>query len=139
MAKQTDGSLRAYNQSKLANVIFTCELARRLKGSAVTTNAVDPGVVSTSFGADDPGRLQRLFVPFIRPFMKTAAKGAATSVYLASDPELEQVTGRYFVNCKTEDFLPAQLLRGHRGTALAGERRPRRPGHPPSPDERGPS
>jgi retinol dehydrogenase 14 len=93
---------RAYNQSKLANVVFTYELARRLEGSAVSANAAHPGVVSTSFGAEDPGRLQRLFVPFIRPFMKSPAKGAATSAYLASTPELEQVTGRYFVNNKAK-------------------------------------
>ncbi len=91
---------RAYNLSKLANVVFTYELARRLQGSALTANAAHPGMVSTSFGAEDPSRLQRLFVPFIRPFMKTPAKGAATSVYLASAPELDQVTGRYFVNSK---------------------------------------
>jgi NAD(P)-dependent dehydrogenase (short-subunit alcohol dehydrogenase family) len=91
---------RAYNQSKLANVVFTYELARRLQASAVTANAAHPGVVSTSFGAEDPGHLQRLFVPIMRPFMKTPAQGAATSVYLASAPDLEQVSGRYFVNSK---------------------------------------
>jgi NAD(P)-dependent dehydrogenase (short-subunit alcohol dehydrogenase family) len=91
---------RAYNQSKLANVVFTYELARRLQGSSVTANAAHPGVVSSSFGAEGPGRLQRLFVPFMRPFMKTPAQGAATSAHLASAPELDQVTGRYFVNSK---------------------------------------
>ena len=95
---------RAYNQSKLANVLFTYELARRLHGtrarSAVTANALHPGVVSTSFGAEDPARVQRLFVPFMRPFMKTPAQGAATSIHLASAPDLEQVTGRFFANSK---------------------------------------
>jgi retinol dehydrogenase 14 len=91
---------RAYNQSKLANVLFTYELASRLQASAVTANALHPGVVSTSFGAEDPGRVQRLFVPLMRPFMKTPAKGAATSVQLASAPDLDQVTGRYFANSK---------------------------------------
>ena len=89
---------RAYNQSKLANVLFTYELARRLAGTGVTANALHPGVVSTSFGAEDPGRVQRLFVPFMRPFMKTPAQGAATSIHVASAPELEQVTGCYFAN-----------------------------------------
>jgi len=89
---------RAYNQSKLANVLFTYELARRLAGTGVTANALHPGVVSTSFGAEDPGRVQRLFVPFMRPFMKTPAEGAATSIHVASAPELEQVTGCYFAN-----------------------------------------
>lgn len=91
---------RAYNQSKLANVLFTYELARRLQASAVTANVLHPGVVRTSFGAEDPGRLQRLFVPFVLPFMKAPAQGAATSIHVASSPDLEQVTGRYFVNSK---------------------------------------
>jgi len=91
---------RAYNQSKLANVLFTYELARRLRSSAVTANALHPGVVSTSFGAEDPGGVQRLFVPFMRPFMKAPSQGAATSIHLASAPDLEQVTGRYFANSK---------------------------------------
>src|ERR1022692_4200565 len=91
---------RAYNQSKLANVLFTYELARRLQATSVTANALHPGVVSTSFGAEDPGRAQRLFTPFMRPFMKTPAQGAATSVHLASAPDLEQVTGRYFASSK---------------------------------------
>ncbi len=94
---------RAYNQSKLANVLFTYELARRLKSAAVTSitaNALHPGVVSTSFGAEDPAGIQRLIVPFMRPFMKTPAQGAATSIHLASAPDLKQVTGRFFANSK---------------------------------------
>ncbi|WP_442215049.1 SDR family oxidoreductase [Specibacter sp. RAF43] len=89
---------RAYNQSKLANVLFTYELSRRLTGSQVTANALHPGVVSTSFGAEDPGRMQQLAVPFLRPFMKTPARGAALSIRLASDAGLEHVTGCYFAN-----------------------------------------
>jgi len=89
---------RAYNQSKLANLLFTYELARRLQTTSVTANALHPGVVNTSFGAEDPSRVQRLFVPLLRPFMKAPAKGAATSIQLASAPELEQVTGRYFAD-----------------------------------------
>jgi retinol dehydrogenase-14 len=91
---------QAYDQSKLANVLFTYELARKLRAAPVTANALHPGVVSTSFGAEDPSSVQRLFVPFMRPFMKTPAQGAATSIHLASAPDLEQVTGRYFVNSK---------------------------------------
>jgi NAD(P)-dependent dehydrogenase (short-subunit alcohol dehydrogenase family) len=89
---------RAYNQSKLANVMFTYELARRLGGTSVTANALHPGVVSTAFGADDPGRVQRMLVPFVRPFMKSPAEGAATSIHLASAPGLDQVTGRFFAD-----------------------------------------
>src|SRR5664279_4792027 len=91
---------RAYSQSKLANVLFTYELARRLAASTVTANALHPGVVNTSFGAEDPGGVQRLFVPFVRPFLKTPEQGAATSIHLASSPDLDEVTGRYFANSK---------------------------------------
>jgi NAD(P)-dependent dehydrogenase (short-subunit alcohol dehydrogenase family) len=91
---------RAYNQSKLANVLFTYELARKLKTTRVTANALHPGLVSTSFGAEDPGGSQRLLVPFMRPFMRTPAAGAATSIHLASAPELEHTTAGYFANSK---------------------------------------
>jgi NAD(P)-dependent dehydrogenase (short-subunit alcohol dehydrogenase family) len=98
-ARSYSGS-RAYNQSKLANVLFTYELARRLAGNSVTANAVHPGMVNTSFGAEDPGGTQRLLVPLIRPFMKSAAQGSATSVHVASAPGLEHVTGGYFANSR---------------------------------------
>ncbi len=94
---------RAYNQSKLANVLFTYELARRLNGSGVTANALHPGVVSTAFGAEDPGRAQKLFVPVARLVMKAPRQGAATSIYLASAPEVEHVTGRFFANSKPKN------------------------------------
>jgi retinol dehydrogenase-14 len=89
---------RAYNQSKLANVLFTYQLAGRLRANAVTANALHPGVVRTSFGAEDPAPIQRLLVPLLRPVMKSPAQGAATSIHLASAPDLEQVSGRYFAN-----------------------------------------
>jgi retinol dehydrogenase-14 len=97
---------RAYNQSKLANVLFSYELARRLRGSSVTANALHPGVVNTSFGAEDPARGQRLLMPLVRPFMKTPTQGAATSIYLASAPALAQVTGRYFADSKQKRSSP---------------------------------
>jgi NAD(P)-dependent dehydrogenase (short-subunit alcohol dehydrogenase family) len=94
---------RAYNQSKLANVLFTYELARRLAarpGSAVTANVLHPGVASTGFGAEDPGTVQRLLVPMLRRLMKSPTQGAVTSIHVASAPGLRQVTGRYFVNAR---------------------------------------
>jgi retinol dehydrogenase 14 len=91
---------RAYNQSKLANVLFTYELAKKLQGTFVTANALHPGVVRTSFGAEDPASVQRFLVPFVRPFMKSPTQGAATSIHLASAPDLEHVTGRYFADSK---------------------------------------
>jgi retinol dehydrogenase 14 len=93
---------RAYNQSKLANVLFIYELARRLPAISVTANVLHPGVVRTSFGAEDPRSVQRLATPFMRPFMKAPAQGAATSIHLASAPDLVHVTGRYFANSKTK-------------------------------------
>jgi retinol dehydrogenase 14 len=71
--KRLYSGARAYNQSKLANVLFGDELARRLQDTSVTANALHPGVVSTSFGADDPATVQRVFIPFLRRFMKTPA------------------------------------------------------------------
>jgi retinol dehydrogenase 14 len=91
---------RAYNQSKLANVLFTYELARRLRGTGVTANAVHPGVVRTSFGAEDPAGIRRLVMPLAPLFMKNPEQGAATSIHVASAPGLEQVTGRFFANSK---------------------------------------
>ena len=92
----------AYNQSKLASVMFTYELARRLEGTGVTATVLHPGVVSTGFGAEDPSRIFKLIVPFYRPFMKTPEQGAATSIYLASSPDVSAVTGRYFANRRAQ-------------------------------------
>jgi retinol dehydrogenase-14 len=97
---------RAYNQSKLANVLFTYELARRLDATTVTANAAHPGMVDTSFGAADPGRAQRALVPILRPLMKTPAQGAATSVHLATAPELAETTGLYFARCRSRKSSP---------------------------------
>ena len=94
---------RAYNQSKLANVMFTYELARRLEGTRVTANALHPGMTNTSFSTEDPHRKMAPLVFIVRPFMKSPKKGADTAVYLASSPEVEGVTGRYFVKHRTKE------------------------------------
>jgi retinol dehydrogenase 14 len=91
---------RAYSQSKLANVLFTYELARRLEGTGVTATVLHPGVVRTSFGAEDQAAYLAAMIRVARLFMKTPAQGAATPIYLASSPEVEGITGRYFVNRK---------------------------------------
>jgi retinol dehydrogenase-14 len=91
---------RAYSQSKLANVMFTYEVARRLDGTGVTATALHPGVVRTSFGAEDQATYLAVMIGVARLFMKTPAQGAGTSIYLASSPEVEGITGRYFVNRK---------------------------------------
>jgi len=90
-------SFRVYSHSKLANVMFTYELARRLEGSAVTTTALHPGVVATNFG-NSGGPLLRWGIRLVRPFFISASKGARTSVHLATSPEVEGVSGKYFDN-----------------------------------------
>jgi retinol dehydrogenase-14 len=89
---------RAYNQSKLANVLFTYGLAASLSGTGVTANVLHPGIVATAFGAEDPGPLQGFLTPLVQRWMKTPEQGAQTSIYLASAPGLETVTGQYFAN-----------------------------------------
>jgi NAD(P)-dependent dehydrogenase (short-subunit alcohol dehydrogenase family) len=91
---------RAYSQSKLATVMFTYELARRLEGTGVTATVLHPGVVRTSFGAEDQAAHFAFVIRAARPFMKTPAQGAVTPVYLASSPQVEGITGRYFANRK---------------------------------------
>lgn len=86
----------AYCQSKLANVLFTYELARRLSGTKITTNALHPGVVGTNFGSNNSG-LMAIFVRlYLKLFSVSEAEGAQTSIYLATSPEVENVTGKYF-------------------------------------------
>ena len=89
---------RAYNQSKLANVLFTYELARRLKGTEVTATVLSPGMVRTGFGSEDQQPFWKVLAPVVRPFMKSPERGAATSIHLASSPRVRGVTGAYFVN-----------------------------------------
>ncbi len=91
---------RAYSQSKLANVMFTYELARRLDGTGVTATVLHPGVVRTGFGAEDQAAYFAVMSRVARLFMKTPAQGAVTPVYLASSPEVEGITGRYYAGRK---------------------------------------
>ncbi|WP_218916426.1 SDR family oxidoreductase [Calidithermus chliarophilus] len=90
----------AYNRSKLANVLFTYALARRLEGTGVSANVLHPGVVRTNFGRVDTPWLWRVMFPLIDPFMRSPEKGAETPVYLASSPEVEGVSGKYFADRK---------------------------------------
>ena len=91
---------RAYSQSKLANILFTNELARRLQGTGVTANSVHPGVVRTNFGSEDQAGFFRIISPVVRPFLKTPTQGAWTPIYLASSPDVEGITGQFFANRK---------------------------------------
>ena len=96
---------RAYADSKLANVLFTYELARRLEGSGVTANVLHPGVVRTNFAMETAGLFGVLF-GLARPFMLTPEQGARTSIYLASSPEVATVSGTYFVDCRPKKSSP---------------------------------
>ncbi len=97
-AKSYNG-LRVYGRSKLANILFTRELARRLEGTGVTANCLHPGVVATRFG-DSSGGVAGLLFPVLRPFFISPEKGGDTIVYLASSPEVEKTSGEYFVKRK---------------------------------------
>src|ERR671921_1260601 len=88
---------KAYSQSKLAAVLFTYELARRLEGTGVTANCLHPGAgIRTNFGSGVPGAFG-FMVRALRPLMKSPEKGAETSIYLASSQEVQALSGRYFV------------------------------------------
>jgi NAD(P)-dependent dehydrogenase (short-subunit alcohol dehydrogenase family) len=90
-----------YGRTKLANILYTRELARRLEGSGVTVNALHPGFVASRFGKDgDIGLLGTVGMPLARPFAISPEKGARTSIYLASSPEVAGVSGKYFFKCK---------------------------------------
>ena len=137
----------AYNQSKLASVMFTFELARRLAGTGVTANVLHPGVVNSAFGSEDPSWIFKFLVPLWRPFMKTPRQGAATSIYLASSPEGRGRDGHVLRQRPASDSNRASLdvdaaarlwqvsarLAGLDGPATAEATSPRRssPGRPP--------
>jgi NAD(P)-dependent dehydrogenase (short-subunit alcohol dehydrogenase family) len=89
---------RVYGKTKLANILFTRELARRWADTGVTANAVHPGFVASSFGRDgDTGRFGALLFPLLKPFALSPEQGARTQVYVASAPELAGITGGYWV------------------------------------------
>ena len=88
-----------YGMTKLANIMFTYELAERLKGTGVTATCMHPGAVNTRFGTNNRGPMTILFRAF-KPFMRTPEQGADTVIWLASSPEVEGVSGRYYADRK---------------------------------------
>lgn len=109
-SRQHYGGMQAYGQSKLANVLFTYELARRLAAegtSGVTVNALHPGFVATNFGADNAGWVGRVVKGVINVGAISPERGAQTSIYLATSPEVKDITGKYFVECKPVQSSPA--------------------------------
>ncbi len=86
----------AYGASKLANILFTRELAKRLEGSGVTANSLHPGVIASGFGRNNKGVFGWVMRNIASPFLGSEESGARTSLYLASSPEVEGKTGLYF-------------------------------------------
>jgi NAD(P)-dependent dehydrogenase (short-subunit alcohol dehydrogenase family) len=107
MAERKYSGQRAYNQSKLANVMFTYELARRLGGTGVTATALHPGMTSTAFGGEDTERGWGPVIAVLRLFMGSPERGARTPVYLASSPDVEGVSGRYFADLRARNSSKA--------------------------------
>ncbi|HNW98693.1 MAG TPA: SDR family oxidoreductase [Bacteroidales bacterium] len=89
-------SFKVYAQSKLANIIFTYELARRLQGTNITANCLHPGMVKTRFATDMKNNYFGFFWKLINPILITAEKGAETAIWLASSPDAEGISGKYF-------------------------------------------
>ena len=112
---------KAYGRSKLANILFTRELARRLAGTGVTANCLHPGFVATRFGDASGGWTSRL-MPLVRTFAISAEQGADTIIHLASSPEVEGVTGQYFVKRKIAAALRRRARRRFGEAAVGGER-----------------
>ncbi|TYQ18090.1 UNVERIFIED_CONTAM: NAD(P)-dependent dehydrogenase (short-subunit alcohol dehydrogenase family) [Acetivibrio alkalicellulosi] len=91
---------RAYSQSKLANVLFTYELAERLKNTGVTVNCLHPGAVATNMGINRETGFGTLITKILKPFFQTSEEGASTSIYLATSNDVKDVTGKYFYRKK---------------------------------------
>jgi NAD(P)-dependent dehydrogenase (short-subunit alcohol dehydrogenase family) len=119
LARAYDG-WTAYARSKLANVLFTYELARRLDGSGVTANALHPGMVRTAFGRDTVGAMRALMtLSQLPPFGVSPRRGAHTQVWLASAPEVADVSGRYFVRRRARRSSRASRDRDAQGRLWA--------------------
>jgi NAD(P)-dependent dehydrogenase (short-subunit alcohol dehydrogenase family) len=110
---------KAYGRSKLCNILFTRELARRLKDTGVTANCLHPGFVATRFG-DQSGGIISNFIRLAKVFAISPEEGAKTIVYLASSPEVAGVTGQYFYKCRATQ--PSRAARDDRAALLLWER-----------------
>jgi NAD(P)-dependent dehydrogenase (short-subunit alcohol dehydrogenase family) len=102
--------LKAYSETKLMNILFTRALAERWGDTGVTSNCVHPGFVASKFGKDgDLGWWGNIGMPLTRPFQISEQQGAITSVYVASSPDVDGMTGLYFVKCKVMGPEPPAL------------------------------
>ena len=113
MFEKKYSSMRAYSQSKLANCMFTYDLADKLKGKRVTVNAVHPGPVATGFGGQFKPIMGFVF-GIGRAFMRTPKKGAETVIWAASAPEVAETTGKYFFDREAVDSVPFSYDMGNR-------------------------
>ncbi len=103
MSEKNYDGFKVYARSKLANVLFTQELAERLAGTGVTVNSLHPGVVATGFSKDgDAHGFLATFFKWFAPFLRSPENGAATSIFLASSPQVTDITGQYFADCKAK-------------------------------------
>ena len=91
---------KAYSQSKLASVLFTRELARRVKDRGITVNCCHPGAVATNIGIDRETGFGKTVTRLLKPFFQTPAQGAATAIFLATDESVKDISGEYFYKCK---------------------------------------
>ena len=92
--------IKGYSQSKLANVLFTRELARRLKDKGITVNCCHPGAVATNIGIDRETEFGKTITGLLKPFFQTPAEGARTAIFLSTDDSVKDITGEYFYRCK---------------------------------------
>lgn len=92
--------ITAYSQSKLANVLFTREMARRLKKRRISVNCCHPGAVATNIGIDRETGFGKTITGLLNPFFQTPAEGARTAIYLATSDEVSNITGGYFYRCR---------------------------------------
>lgn len=106
--------VKAYSQSKLANVLFTKELARRLSDKGITVNCCHPGAVATNMGVDRDTGFGKTITGILKPFFLTPEEGARTAVFLAVDDSVKDISGEYFYKCK-----PANSSKRSKDTELA--------------------
>jgi NAD(P)-dependent dehydrogenase (short-subunit alcohol dehydrogenase family) len=113
MSEKAYAGWRAYSDSKLANILFTSELARRLEGSSVTTNSLHPGVIASGFARNNAG-IVGLVAKLAAPFLMSSEDGAKTTIFLATDPSVAATTGKYFAKSR-----PKTPSREARNAAIA--------------------
>ncbi|KAH8277835.1 hypothetical protein KR018_008507, partial [Drosophila ironensis] len=106
-SEKSYSGIGAYSQSKLANILFTRELARRLEGTGVAVNSLHPGTIKTEILRNLSAPMKFLLKPVIWTFFKTPKSGAQTTLYAALDPDLKGVSGMYFSDCKPKDVASA--------------------------------